>query len=157
VSAIRRKVVPTFDYKVAAGSAVFAATSGTVISIAAHLDEPELPGEFQFETRSSSGAQYQVLYDHVRTPVVAVGSVVAPGSLLGIAGVHRSNPAQGRVELQINHITQVRPTIVNVAVCPKNFGTPQFNQLNEAALAAHNSGNPGYGSPAVCVANQVSP
>jgi len=150
--------VPSFDYKVAANSPVFAAVAGVVIGITDHPDQPFLPGEFQIETRTQAGATYQVLYDHVRNVAVTVGQSVAAGTRLGIAGVHNaSSGAQGRVELQINQILTVQPRITVVAICPRNFGTTKFNQLNDAALAAHNAANPMYAGSSVCAADRVNP
>ena len=150
------KTVPSWDYKVASGSSVFAAAAGVVTRIEAET-HPLYPGEFEIETRAAPGGTYLVIYDHVRTPQVALGSAVTAGMLLGIAGIHTSNrDAYGRVELQINRVLD-RSTGRSEALCPRTFGTDRFNQLNDAALAAHNSANPQFAYASVCLADRVQP
>lgn len=146
---------PSYDYKVAAGTPVRAATAGVVTRIEAETN-PLYPGEFEIETRNVAGATYLVIYDHVKNLTVAMGSTVAPGMVLGTSGIHTSNAATwGRVELQINKITQQSPTIQTVSVCPRAFGTDSFNADQEKALAAHNAANPAFAASSVCVAETV--
>lgn len=149
------RVSPSYDYKVAASATVRAVAAGVVTRLEAETN-PLYPGEFEVETRSVAGGTYQVIYDHVRNVAVAMGSVVTPGMPLGIAGIHTSNAATwGRVELQINRITQRSPSITTVAVCPRAFGTAAFNAEQEKALAAHNVANPAFAAAAVCAADSV--
>ncbi|MGQ0733195.1 MAG: hypothetical protein ACT4QD_06010 [Acidobacteriota bacterium] len=149
------KASPSYDYKVAVNALVSAATSGIVTRIDADTS-PLYPGEFEIETRTSLASSYLVIYDHVKYVQVGLGQAVAPGQILGTAGIHRSNPSvYGRVELQINQITQRTPLIQSVSLCPRPFGTPQFNAVNDAALAAHNLANPDYAAAAVCLAQTV--
>ena len=78
--------------------------------------------------------------------------------VLGRAGIHATNPSVwGRVELQINRITQRTPVIRSVSLCPRAFGTERFNQLNDAALAAHNSANAPFAAASVCLADTLGP
>ena len=156
-SATPGKQSPSFDYKVAAGATVFAAAPGTVFRLEAETN-PLYPNEFEIETRSASDASYSVIYDHVKSVTVGVGSTVQPGMTLGTAGIHTTNPGVwGRVELQINRITQRTPTIRLVSLCPRQFGTDRFNQLHDAALAAHNSANPQYAWASVCLTDTLGP
>ena len=162
-NAFGRSVVPgkvgvSFDYKVAAGSEVRAATAGTVMEIEAETN-PLYPDEFEIRTQSSDNSAYLVIYDHVKNLRVSVGSAVSPGTVLGTAGVHGPNsPASrttfGRVELQINHTLDPR-TRRSEIVCPSQFGTTSFNQANDTALAAHNAANPAYTSASLCLVNTL--
>lgn len=75
--------------------------------------------------------------------------------LLGTAGIHTSNRnVYGRVELQVNRVLD-RATGRSEALCPRTFGTGGFNQLQDAALAAHNSANPQFAYSSVCLAERV--
>lgn len=151
------RVSPSYDYKVTAGATVRAATAGIVSRIEAETN-PLYPGEFEIETRAAAGGTYQVIYDHVRNVTVVLGSPVTPGMTLGIAGIHTSNAAVwGRVELQVNRITQTSPTIVSVSLCPRAFGTAAFNADHDKALAAHNAANPAFAALSVCAMESVSP
>lgn len=139
------RMSPTTDYKVAAGTTVVAATAGVVTRI--ELDENAAtfyPGEYEIETKPSTSSAYLVIYDHVRNVQVSLGSTVAPGMTLGIAGVHTSNrDVYGRVELHVKRGTQ--------NLCPRALGTAAFNQRNDAALAAHNEANPAFAYPSGCL------
>ncbi|MGE0041460.1 MAG: fibronectin type III domain-containing protein [Vicinamibacterales bacterium] len=142
---------PSYDYKVAAGTMVRAATAGVVTRVDAETN-PLYPGEFEVETRPSAGSSYLVIYDHVRGLAVSVGSTVAPGDALGVAGIHTSDPSiWGRVELQVNRITQRSPVIQSTPLCPRTFGTTAFNARHDAALAAHNAANPAFADVGVCL------
>ena len=148
-STVPGKRSPSYDYKTVAGAMVVAATAGTVTRIDAESN-PLYPGEFEIETRAN--ASYLVIYDHVKNVTVGLGSIVSPGSPHGTVGIHTSGPTVwGRVELQVNRITQLQPTIQSVAVCPRDYGTPSFNGRNDAALAAHNGANPAFAASSTCV------
>ena len=150
------KATPSYDYKVAAGTTVVAATAGTVSRVEAETN-PLYPGEFEIETRVTPNTAFIVIYDHVKNLRVALGSLVEAGTVLGTAGIHTSNPnVYGRVELQINRVLDFSNRR-SEAVCPRTFGTARFNQLNDAALAAHNSANPSFASSSVCVSDTVQP
>ena len=157
-SVIPGKVGVSFDYKVAAGSEVRAATAGTVAEIEAETN-PLYPDEFEIRTKSSENSAYLIIYDHVKNLRVSIGTVVSPGTVLGTTGVHGPNSSAsrttfGRVELQINHILDSR-TRRSEIVCPSQFGTPSFTQANDAALAAHNAANPAYSSASLCLADSL--
>ena len=149
------RMSPSYDYKVAAGTVVRAAAAGVVTRIEAETN-PLYPGEFEIEARTSADGAYFVIYDHIRSLTVALGSSLVPGRVLGTAGIHTSDAATwGRVELQIARITQRSPTIVTVSSCPRAFGDASFNTLHDAALAAHNTANPAFAAGSVCVAETV--
>ena len=154
-SAVPGKQGVSYDYKVVAGATVFAAAAGTVFRVEAETSA-FYPNEFEIETRASSGGSYSVIYDHVKNLTVGLGSIVQPGMALGTAGIHTTNPSVwGRVELQINRITERTPVIRGVSLCPRAFGTAAFNQLNDAALAAHNLANAPYAAASVCLTEQI--
>jgi Peptidase family M23 len=119
---------------------VRAATAGIVISISAR-DQLD----FELHVRPTASSDYLVIYDHVREPRVAVGATVQAGDPLGLIG--NWSPTQGRTELQIN-----RRANPDVAVCPRDLGTPSFNAAHDAALAAAGSS---YTS--VCLVATVQP
>lgn len=156
-SAVPGKQVPSFDYKVAAGATVSAATAGTVMRVDRETNAL-YPDEFEIETRASRDSSYLIIYDHVKNLRVGTGSVVEAGTVLGTAGIHTSNPnVFGRIELQINRVTERTPIQKSVPICARTLGTERFNQLNDAALAAHNSANPASAAASVCVADTVQP
>lgn len=155
-SSLGGKRSPSYDYKVAAGATVRAAAAGIVRRIDAETN-PLYPGEFEIETRSSQSGTYLVIYDHVRSLKVALGSTVEAGTELGTAGIHTSNKdVYGRVELQVNRVTDAA-TGRSEAVCPRGFGTTAFNDANAAALAAHNNANPAFAAASACLADVIQP
>lgn len=138
------RMSPTNDYKVAAGATVLAATAGLVTRVELDENAALYPGEYEIETRPNQASEYLVIYDHVRNVSVALGSTVAPGAVLGIAGIHTTDAGvYGRVELHVKRGTQ--------NICARTLGTPAFNQLNESALAAHNDANPAFAYASVCL------
>lgn len=138
------RMSPTNDYKVAAGATVSAATAGVVTRIELDENATLYPGEYEIETRPAQSSEYLVMYDHVRNLLVAVGSTVAPGTVLGVAGIHTTDrEVYGRVELHVKRGTR--------NLCARTLGTSAFNQLNDAALAAHNSANPAFAYASVCL------
>lgn len=103
---------------------VRAVTAGEILRSAFNPAE----SDFEIHTRAA-GSPYLVIYDHVRDPILPVGSIVAPGALLGKIG-HRGS-TQGRTELQINR----EPGSPVLAICPVSLGTPEFRRAHEEALA----------------------
>ncbi len=140
----------SYNYKVAAGTVVLAATAGVLDAIEAESN-PLYPGEFEIRTRPTATSKYTVLYDHVRNPTVtAPGAAITPGMALGIAGIHTSDPARwGRVELQVNLDGASRAD--THTLCPEPLGSPDFNAAHRAALAADAASFPANMSTALCV------
>ncbi|MFN2385108.1 MAG: PKD domain-containing protein [Thermoanaerobaculia bacterium] len=103
---------------------VSAVTAGTVVNRFFNPNE----GDFEMHTRAA-GSPYLVIYDHIRDPLVDIGSIVSPGTLLGKIGYRGST--QGRVEIQVNR----EPGSPVLAFCPTFFGTPEFRRAHEEALA----------------------
>ncbi|HEY8482962.1 MAG TPA: M23 family metallopeptidase [Longimicrobiales bacterium] len=99
-------------------------------------------GDYELAIQPSRSSRYAVIYDHVKELRVREGDRVEPGAVLGRIGNWSST--EGRVELQINR--------GDLAVCPRDLGTPEFNAAHEAALAA--SLEP---APSVCLVATVRP
>lgn len=124
-----------------ASSEVRAATSGTVTRIEANSQ-----GDSELHVQVP-GTNYLIIYDHVLSVAVSVGQAVSPGTTLGSVGLWTAT--QGRVELQINR--------GDLAVCPKDLGTSDFNSAHDAALVGATPAlqNPAWTS--VCLAATVQP
>jgi hypothetical protein len=156
-TAIPGKVIGSFDYKVAAGSEVVAASAGTVERVS-DKESADFPGEFEIHIRPSPGSKYLVIYDHVKDIAVAVGQEVVAGARLGTAGIHRTDPKRfGRVELQLNYFPNPRELRETTILCPARFGTPEFVALHESALAAHNAANPAFAAARLCLLDNIRP
>lgn len=121
---------------------VIAVTPGVVARI---LANPQEQGDSEIHVTASSSSNYVIIYDHVKDLRVAEGQPVEAGAPLGTTG--NASGTQGRTELQIN-----RSGNPDVAVCPRDLGTEQFNAAHDAALAA--SGSP---HTSVCLASTVLP
>jgi PKD repeat protein len=102
---------------------VRAVTAGQVVNRFFNPNE----GDYEIHTRAS-GSPYLLVYDHVLEPLVNIGTIVAPGTVLGKIG-HRGS-TQGRTEIQVN-----RDGSPVLAFCPTFFGTPEFRRAHEDALA----------------------
>ena len=126
---------------------VGAASAGVVVAVTPNA-APQTDVEIQL--RPSSASTYLLIYDHVVAPQVTVGQTVAAGQVLGQIGPFndRGRNRNGRVELQINRGAGADA----VAVCPRDFGTAEFNAGHDAALARF----PARGST-VCTVATVRP
>jgi PKD repeat protein len=119
---------------------VRAVTAGEVVNRFFNSNE----GDYEIHTRAS-GSPYLIIYDHIRDPLVSVGSIVAPGTVLGKIGYRGST--QGRTEIQVNR----EPGSPVLAFCPTFFGTPEFRRAHEEALARTGS------CAAVCSVDTATP
>lgn len=139
---------PAYElYTSAETATVRAASAGVVVTITPN-PAPQIDVEIQL--RPSSASTYLLIYDHVVAPQVTVGQSVAAGQTLGQIGPFndRGRNRNGRVELQINRGAGAD----TVAVCPRDFGTADFNAAHAAALARF----PARGST-VCTVATVRP
>jgi hypothetical protein len=122
---------PTYElYSEQTTVPVRAASPGTVVAVFAN---PAPQTDLELHIRPTSNSAYLVVYDHVLSPQVQVGSVVTAGQTLGTIGPF-SDPARNRnarVELQVNNGTGA----MAFAVCPRSLGTAAFNAAHDAALA----------------------
>lgn len=122
---------PTYEFYTSVETvSVRAASAGVVVNVTPNT-APQTDVEIQL--RPSSASTYLLIYDHVVAPQVAVGQTVAAGQTLGQIGPFndRGRNRNGRVELQINRGAGADA----VAVCPRDFGTADFNAAHDAALA----------------------
>jgi len=121
---------------------VHAACGGEVVAV---FDNPrERDAEIHIEP--APGSVYLLILDHVRERRVGVGDRVVAGDVLGRIGWR--GDSQGRTELQVNRDDEHG----SVALCPRAFGTPSFNEQHEQARAAATSS-----SPTLCMVETVSP
>jgi len=133
---------PTYELRTAGESAVVrAAGPGIVINIFAN---PEADSEIHI--RPSGAADYVIVYDHVVSLQIALGQLVAAGQALGRVGTWV--PGVGRTELQVNRGSGQSA----VALCPRDFGTADFNAAHAAAFVRF----PARGAT-VCVTTSVQP
>jgi Peptidase family M23 len=139
---------PAYELYTSADTAtVRAASAGIVVAVTPNA-APQTDAEVQL--RPSTASTYLLIYDHIVAPQVAVGQTVAAGQTLGQIGPFndRGRNRNGRVELQINRGAGADA----VAVCPRDFGTADFNAAHAAALARF----PARGST-VCTVATVRP
>jgi len=133
---------PTYELRTTGDTAfVRAAGPGTVINI---LANPEADSEIHI--RPSGAANYLIIYDHVVSLQIVMGQSVAAGQVLGRIGPWV--PGVGRIELQVNRGSGQ----IAVALCPRDFGTADFNAAHDAAFGRF----PARGAK-VCVASSVQP
>lgn len=121
---------------------VRAVTAGTVATVAANEQ-----GDSELHIRPTPSSTYLAIYDHVLDVQVGVGDAVEAGTVLGRVGIWTQD--QGRIELQVNH--------GNLAVCPRDLGTPEFNAAHDAALAAADPMEQDSSWTSVCLAETVQP
>ncbi len=133
---------PTYELHTAGDTvSVRAAGPGTVINILANA-EPDS----EIHIRPSGAANYLIVYDHVVSLKVGMGQSVAAGQVLGRIGPWV--PGVGRTELQVNRGSGQSA----VALCPRDFGTAEFNAAHDAAFGRF----PSRGV-SVCLTNSVQP
>jgi len=141
-STIPGRLNPTYELRTTSDTiSVRAAGPGTVINI---LANPEADSEIHI--RPSGAADYVIIYDHVVALRIAMGQVVVAGQVLGRIG--RWVAGVGRTELQVNRGSGQNA----VALCPRDFGTADFNAAHDAAFGRF----PTRGAH-VCVTNSVQP
>lgn len=142
------RVNPSYELWTTTGTAMIrAASAGVVVNV---QPNPAPETDFEIHLRPSSTSIYLLVYDHIVGPQVTSGQAVAAGQTLGqIAPFNDPGHSRnGRVELQINRGAGAD----TVAVCPRDFGTAEFNAAHDAALAMF----PARGS-IVCVTATVKP
>jgi hypothetical protein len=126
---------------------VQAASPGSVDVIEAN---PAPQTDFEIRIRPSAQSIYLLIYDHIVAPQVSVGQTVSAGQTLGQIGPFNDHGRNrnGRVEIQINRGTGAD----TMAICPRNFGTADFNALHAAAFLRF----PGQGID-ICIGETVKP
>jgi len=135
---------PTYELRTRGDTtSVQAAGPGTVINI---LANPAPDSDSEIHIRPPGAPDYLIIYDHVVSLRVVVGQSVTAGQVVGRIGPWV--PGVGRTELQVNRGSG--PSAV--ALCPRDFGTADFNAAHDAALARF----PTRGAN-VCLMSSVQP
>ncbi len=122
---------------------VRAAGPGTVVNV---LANPAPDNDSEIHVRPPGAPDYLVIYDHVVSLQVAVGQSVTAGQVLGRIG--HWVPGLGHTELQVNRGSGQSA----VALCPRDFGTADFNDAHDAAFARFQARGAG-----VCLTSSVQP
>lgn len=122
---------PAYEYYTLSPSTdVYAASAGKVEAMLSNSAEQT---DFEFHIRPSAQSVYLFIYDHITSPLVSVGETVTPGQTLGRVAPFNDAAVgrNGRTELQVNRGDGSSA----IAICPRDFGTPAFNDAHDAALA----------------------
>ena len=144
---------PTTAYKVGLGTSVHAATDGTVIGVSSKANEPGgNPESYHVLTQASPSSAYTLDYDYVQKPAVRAGDRVKAGDVLGIAEPFVAGSRFAFVEFSL---IKYKGTSRSTDVCPTAYGSRQFNDLHQAALAANNAAFPASAMPTVCLQEHV--
>ncbi len=137
-------VNPTYKlYTTGDTTSVRAAGPGTVVSI---LANPAPDADSEIHIRPPDAPDYLIIYDHVVAIQVAIGQTVAAGQVIG--RIAPWVPGKGFTELQVNRGSGTS----TLALCPRQFGTAEFNAAHDAAIARF----PGRGT-SVCLADTIRP
>ncbi|MEW6074609.1 MAG: hypothetical protein AB1726_18705 [Planctomycetota bacterium] len=102
------KELPTFEYRIRPDATVRAIAAGRVV----RLDFQPETGDYEIGA-ATLDPRFEVGYDHVRAPRIAIGDVLAPGDALGRPGPW--NESLGRFEIMIVEAAAGR------AWCPFSF------------------------------------
>lgn len=89
------KLLPTFEYRVAADASVYSPVNGTITRYEFQNDTQD----YEIGISSAKNALYSVNIDHITNIAVEKGDVVGPGDLLGNPGPWSAT--LGRTELMI--------------------------------------------------------
>jgi Peptidase family M23 len=135
---------PTYNfYTTGDTTSVRAAGPGTVVNI---LANPAPDSDSEVHIRPPGAQDYLVIYDHVVSLQVGVGQSVTAGQVVGRIGPWVQG--RGHTELQVNRGSGLS----TLALCPREFGTAEFNAAHDAALARFPSGG-----ASVCLTSSVQP
>jgi hypothetical protein len=137
-------VNPTYKfYTTGDTTSVRSAGPGTVVNI---LANPAPATDSEIHIRPPDAPDYLIIYDHVVALQVAIGQTVAAGQVIG--RIAPWVPGKGFTELQVNRGAGTS----TVALCPRQFGTAEFNAAHDAAIARF----PSRGA-SVCLADTIRP
>ncbi len=139
-------------------NSVYAVSAGIVTAI---RSQPSY-NDVEFDVKPSANSAFTVIYDHVTDVTIKVGDRVTPGQRLGRVA-RWANIGEGRwlgqFELQVNRAVTENGRPVQpyreLAYCPRDFGTPEFNERHAAALAR--TGHPSLPTPSLCLKDHVVP
>lgn len=138
---------PTYELYTAGDTLIVRAASAGIVAEIAPNPAPQT--DMEVRIRPTSKSIYLVIYDHLTALQVSTGQSVTAGQTLGQIGPFsdRGRNRNGRVELQINRGTGSD----TVAVCPRDFGTAEFNAAHDAAFARFPDQGP------ICSVDTVKP
>lgn len=136
------------EYYPTIGAPVRAVTDGIVDSI---IDDQVYPGEYEIQVVSYPESEYLVIYHHVQSLKVLVGSYVDAGDTLGEAGNYSYEVARTGIEVSIGQGSNER------AYCPLNFGDSAFVEHHRQLLNEYNRRgfSPAYDT--LCLRDYVIP
>lgn len=122
-SAPDAKPLPTFEYRLWKNASVFAMAPGKVIRFVYQ----EQSKDYEILVRSTVDEDWAVGYDHLLSPRVKMGDVIAVGDTLGKAGTWNDN--WSRTEIMINN------DATGLSYCPFACFTPDSVAVYEARLS----------------------
>ena len=135
------RVKPASVYKVRPGTPVRAVARALVRQI-----NLKSTNDYEVFMQATEHSVYWIAYDHVINVSVSVGAWVNPGQAFAEAGQLWA-PGEMVTELQINKNDPNDPDGTSGRseyVCPRDLGSPQFNQLHADAVATNNSTFPSF-------------
>lgn len=91
------KELPTFEYLIDPEADVMAITDGEIVRMVYQEDTQD----YEIGARSTTHVDFYVSYDHITSPTVGMGDILAAGQVLGKAG--NWSTEYGRFEIMINN------------------------------------------------------
>ncbi len=91
-------VFPAFEYRIDRNALVTAVAEGRI----AQFDRPAGGRDYRIRIRSNADPLWEVLYNHIQNPLVAMGDTISAGEALGNPGPWDSD--LGRVQIQVVHL-----------------------------------------------------
>jgi len=119
------KELPTFEYRISKNARVTAIAEGKINRFVYQGDTQD----YEIGTRSTVDADWEIGYDHVANPRVALGDAVSPGTVLGNPGTW--NADLGRFEIMINN------SATGLSCCPLCVFNPDSAAAVKAKVLRH--------------------
>jgi len=116
------KELPTFEYRIDRNALVTAIAEAKITRFMYQGDTKD----FEIGTRSTVDPDWEIGYDHVTNPRVALDGTVSPGTVLGNPGTW--NADLGRFEIMINNTPQ------GLSYCPFCVFDPDSAAVYEAKV-----------------------
>lgn len=110
------KILPTFEYRTAAGADVFAISDGIVRSVTYQ----DRTSDYQIHILPRENSKWTIEYDHINNPKVLVGNRVGAGDIIGKVG--NLGGSLGRTEIMLWESSPSRP----VTYCPLKYFDQQL-------------------------------
>ncbi|MBI3071552.1 MAG: hypothetical protein HYY84_05420 [Deltaproteobacteria bacterium] len=124
---------PTFDYVIPLNEPVRAVTAGRVRSLTLKTESWVGPNEYGLLLEPRPHSAYQIEYDHLKDPVVAIGAMVDAGDTLGTGGrCQGCDLAYAFIEVGVHyHLGATDGSASNR--CPTTYGTAEFVERHQVA------------------------